>query len=106
VTTFGPKSVYIGNIETNLPTTFTLNLQLESTTISSIVLPVTLSYMDNLRMVHNVTLNIPVSIDQTSEPAEPSPNEGRATLFGLPMFLWVVMAVIVIVAVVIWYKKR
>ena len=29
---FSPRSVYVGNIETNLPTTITINLQLENTT--------------------------------------------------------------------------
>jgi hypothetical protein len=104
--TFGPKSVYIGDIEMNLPTTFTVNLQLESTTMTSMVLPVTLSYMDNLRSLHYVTFNVTVSIDQTSEPVEPSTSGGRATLFGLPILVWTAVAIVAIAAVIIWYKKR
>ena len=106
VSTFGPKSVYIGDIEINLPTTFTLNLQLEGTTETSIVLPVTLSYMDNLRSLQNVTFNISVSIDQTSKPSQPSASGDRVTLFGLPILLWAGIAVVAIAAVIIWYKKR
>ena len=87
-------------------TTFTLNLQLESTTETTIVLPVTLSYMDNLRSLHNVPFNIPVSIDQTSEPAQPSSGTGQFTLFGLPILVWAAIAIVVIAAVIIWYKKR
>jgi len=106
VSTFGPKSVYIGDIGINLPTTFTLNLQLEGTTETSIVLPVTLSYMDNLRSLQNVTFSISVTIDQTSEPPQPSNRGGQATLLGLPILVWAAMAIVVIAAAILWYRKR
>ncbi len=57
---FGPRSVYIGNIEPNLPTTFTVNLQLENTTDKTLELPIHLSYLDNLRTPYNLTLTVPI----------------------------------------------
>jgi hypothetical protein len=59
---FGPRSVYIGNIEANLPTTFTINLQMENTTEKAIELPILLNYLDNLRTPHTVTLTVPIQV--------------------------------------------
>ncbi|MEM2875705.1 MAG: carboxypeptidase regulatory-like domain-containing protein [Candidatus Bathyarchaeia archaeon] len=58
VETFGPKSVYIGNVEVNTPITFTLNLILQNTTLSDLSLPITITYMDNLRTLHDVTYDL------------------------------------------------
>lgn len=101
---FGPKSVYIGNIELNLPTTFTVNLQLENTTVRAIVLPVTLRYMDNLRSQHNVTFNVPINVaPQTSSTSQTSQRGGY-----LPEDLLITagIATVAVVAVVIVVLKR
>lgn len=62
VRAFGPRSVYIGNIDANLPTTFTVNLQMENTTEKAFDLPIHLNYLDNLRTPFNVTLIIPIQV--------------------------------------------
>ena len=62
VKSFGQITNYIGNIETNLPTTFTLNLQIMATNCTNITLPISLTYMDNLRSWYNVTFGIPLAI--------------------------------------------
>lgn len=105
---FGSRSTYIGNIQTNLPTTFTVNLQVDNTTETTIVLPITLSYMDNLRSTYNVTFNIPVPVDQTSEPTQPSGTSSGMTLFGLPGFTFAVaiVGIAAIAAVIIWMWRR
>lgn len=102
---FGPKSTYIGNIEPNVQTTFTVNLQVQNTTETNMVLPMTLIYMDNLRSTHNVTFSVPVTIDQSSSPSQSSqPDQSRP----LPLlgFALPIAAVVVIVVVVAWILKR
>jgi hypothetical protein len=72
LSSFGSKSTYIGNIEINSPTTFTLNLQASNSTIKDIVLPVTLKYMDNLRTIHEEQFSVsfqllpPIKIDASN----------------------------------------
>lgn len=77
--TFGPKSVYIGNVEVNIPTTFTINLMLHNTTLSELKIPVTITYMDNLRTLQNVTyeLHVEVSSQPTTQEAI---GEGRGII--------------------------
>jgi len=102
---FGPRSVYIGNIETNLPTTFTANLQLENTTERTTTLPVVLSYMDNLRALHNVTFNIPINV------ASPvvTPTSTRQSGLGLvpiATVLGVSAAAIIVIFVLVRRRMR
>jgi hypothetical protein len=104
--TFGPKSVYIGNIDLNLPTTFTINLQLDNTTDPEILLPVTLTYMDNLRKPYAIVFTIPVTL-------APETNESSGTTPGplLPPFrgtlILVGLAAIAAVSIVVlWRRKR
>jgi len=100
---FGPKSTYIGNIEVNLPTTFTVNLQLLNTSETRLTLPVTLSYMDNLRSLHNVTFKIPINVAETSSTS--SQTQQRTYLPGGGLIIGIV-TVVVIAAVIIVVKKR
>jgi len=100
LSTFGPKSVYIGNIEVNLPTTFTINLQLGNTTEKNITLPITLSYMDNLRTAHNVTFNIPIEIAPRTGIQQPVGPQRRVEILGLPIVRIVFISVLIIIAAV------
>ena len=100
---FGPRSTYIGNIEVNLPTTFTINLQLESTSETRLTLPITLSYMDNLRTAHQVTFNIPITVEleessNKQQLRQPQPFEGWE-------FALTAVAVVAAVMVFLWAKK-
>ncbi len=101
---FGPRSTYIGNVEVNLPTTFTVNLQVGNTTSKSITLPITLSYMDNLRSLHNITFNIPINVAlQTSPSSQASQQRG----YPLELILVIgIVTVVVITAIIIVVKKR
>jgi uncharacterized membrane protein len=87
------KTSYIGNIGINDPTTFTISLQVESTTVESVTLPVTLLYMDNLRTLHNVTFSVPLTIIQPTAPPSESSNQGR----WLPGGGWLIGLVVVVV---------
>jgi len=102
---FGPKSAYIGNIEPNIQTTFTVNLQVQNTTQASTVLPMTLSYMDNLRSTHNITFTIPITIDQSSSPSQPG-QPSQSSPLPLLGFLLPIAAIVAVVVVVAWVLKR
>ena len=105
--TFGPKSTFIGNIDINLPTTFTVNLQLENTTQRRIILPVILTYMDNLRSLHNVTFNIPINI--ASQIATPTQKPEEYVGLWTGGLIIIVAAAIIVAAVIIikvWRRRR
>jgi len=108
LSTFGPRSVYIGNIEVNLPTTFTVNLQLGNTTETKMMLPVTLSYMDNLRAAHNVTFNIPIDIAPRTGIQQPAKPQGGGILgLGIETLLAIgVSAVIAAIVLFIIVSRR
>jgi len=63
---FGSQSIFIGNIEVNTPTIFTVNLFLKNTTKTNIKIPIEITYMDNLRTEHSIIFNVPVSISGTN----------------------------------------
>jgi len=107
---FGPRSVYIGNIEVNLPTTFTLNLQLENTTEDVIMLPVVLSYMDNLRTLHNITFSISINVAPKTGTSPQTP-QGGLEILGRPVLtiatiLGVSATVMVVFIIVIKRMRR
>jgi len=107
IKTFGPKSVYIGNIELNLPTTVTINLQLGNTTESELTLPVTLGYMDNLRSLHNFTFSVPINVaPQTSPPPQPSGAGGYLSLANLVIGGIAIVAVVAATVIVVKRRRR
>jgi hypothetical protein len=104
--TFGPKSVYIGDIKLNLPTTFTINLQLENTTEHEIIIPVTLSYMDNLRKTYETTFNIPVSISQETNESPGTPQNTPRPPFRGALLIVGLVAISSVIIIVFWLRKR
>ncbi|MEM0265032.1 MAG: hypothetical protein QXP13_03485, partial [Candidatus Methanomethylicia archaeon] len=96
---FGSRSVYIGNVDVNMPTTFTLNLQLLNTTQSQVKLPVMLRYMDNLRYISNVIFNITINISPAITTTTTTQSRGTiTTIITNPI---TIISTIIIVAVVI-----
>jgi hypothetical protein len=62
---FGSRSVFIGDMQVNTPTTFTLSIQATNATKpNSYQIPVELSYNDNLRNPLSTTLSVPVDIQE------------------------------------------
>ncbi|MEM1549107.1 MAG: hypothetical protein QXO74_01935 [Candidatus Methanomethylicia archaeon] len=96
---FGSRSVYIGNVDVNMPTTFTLNLQLLNTTQSQVKLPVMLRYMDNLRYISNVIFNITINISPAITTTTTTQSRGTiTTIITNPI---TIISTIIIVAVII-----
>ena len=108
---FGPIQTYVGNIETNLPTTFTINLQLEATSLTELTLPVTLSYMDNLRAAHEVFFDIPITVAPPSTNDDQSNGQTRIFPFlgsglGLGIAIIAIVAIVVVVLYVTKWRKH
>jgi hypothetical protein len=103
VKTFGPKSVYIGDIKLNLPTTFTINLQLENTTENEIIIPVTLTYMDNLRKTYE---NIPVSISHETNPSPGTPQGSPTPPFRGALLIGGLVVIVAVVIIMLRRRKR
>ncbi len=106
IKTFGPKSVYIGDIKLNLPTTFTINLQLENTTEHEIIIPVTLTYMDNLRKTYDTIFNIPVSISNETNASPGTPQDTQRPPFRGALLIGGLVAISAVVIIVLWRRKR
>jgi len=108
LSTFGPRSTYIGNIETNLPTTFTVNLLVGNTTETSMKLPVTLRFMDNLRSLDNVTFEIPIDVLGPSTSGSSSPaGSGIGTFLGVPgLGIFIAVAIVAVAAAIIWKWRK
>lgn len=104
--TFGPASVYIGNIDLNLPTTFTINLLLDNTTASEILLPVTLTYMDNLRKPYTIIFTIPVTIAPAADESSGTSQGSTGLPFRGTLISVGLVAIVAISAVVLWRRRR
>jgi len=106
IKTFGPKSVYIGDIKLNLPITFTINLQLENTTEHEIIIPVTLTYMDNLRKTYETIFNIPVSISNETNASPGTPQDTPRPPFRSALLIGGLVTISAVVIIVLWRRKR
>jgi len=108
--TFGPKSVYIGNVEINQPTTFTVNLQMDSTNEKTITLPIALSYIDNLRSQYNMTITASITVGTTQPTTQPQSQQRGFEIFGIhliPLVLLVgISAAVIVVFVIVRRRKR
>lgn len=89
-TTFGFQSLFIGDVPVNTPTTFTLSLLVSNgTKEGTYQIPVSLTYLDNLRKPSLVTFSFPVTIVKGSTNAGSTPSQGS------PLILRIVELVLV-----------
>jgi hypothetical protein len=100
----GSRSAYIGNIETNLPTTTTISLQMGNTTESRVTLPIIVSYLDNLRSLHNITINVPIPIIPATSSSPTNP--GTRPILSFISVPLLVVAIVVIGGVVFVLLRR
>jgi len=104
----GSRSVYIGNIDVNMPTIFTINLQLLNTTLTQMRLPVILRYMDNLRNISDKTFEIVINVSPTTA-ATTTTTQSRSTLTSIltsPITIISTIAVIIIISGVLIMRRR
>jgi uncharacterized repeat protein (TIGR01451 family) len=62
MTAFGSNSVFIGSLAVNTQTPVTLTLSSSATAKGSYVVPIQVSYLNNLRQQVNTTIRVPVTI--------------------------------------------
>ncbi len=101
---FGPRSVYIGNIEANLPTTFTVNLQMENTTEKAFELPIHLSYLDNLRTPYTITLTIPIQVGTPATQVQTT--QRRPGILEHPLFILGAVGLSAILVGILFLRRR
>ncbi|MGD0330664.1 MAG: hypothetical protein ABSB40_09510 [Nitrososphaeria archaeon] len=96
---FGSTSVFIGTMPTDSPTTFTISVETTNTTKPGrYVLPVTLTYFDNLRnsLSTKITLNVDI-VNQTSTVTFTRTPGTTSTGIGLfSITLLIVIAVVIL----------
>jgi uncharacterized repeat protein (TIGR01451 family) len=62
-TAFGPSSVFIGDLQGSLPSTFSASILVSNDTgVGTYKIPVQLSYFDNLRSSKSLTINLTVQV--------------------------------------------
>lgn len=99
-TIFGSRSIFIGDMPLNAPTTFTLSLFAANTTKpSAYEVPVDLTYLDNLRNPISATINLSVVV---KEPSTLTPGSQQmpfwASLDSFALFLIIAVAAIMLAA--------
>ncbi len=94
---FGSKSVFIGDMQVNTPATFTLSIQaLNTTKPQTYQIPIIITYYDNLRNQHNMTLNLTINIQEKNitQTVTSKSSSTYLTYWTLPAILGVVLFVI------------
>ncbi len=79
---FGAETVFIGDVQVNIPTTFTVSFMASDVAApGGYDLQLNIRYMDNLRTVHTTVVSIPVKVVALS--VEPSTNQASEGVWGL-----------------------
>lgn len=99
-TIFGSRSIFIGDMQLNAPTTFTLSLFATNTTKpGTYQVPVDLTYLDNLRNPLSVTINLSVVVREGNSLTPGSQQRpGWASLDSFTLFLIIMISVIMLAA--------
>lgn len=95
---FGSKSIFVGDMQVNVPTTFTLSIQaLNTTEPKTYSIPVTITYYDNLREPH--ALNLSLTVDIQEKNSVTSTTAARGNALNLPsLTLPIVLGLVLFVA--------
>lgn len=95
---FGSKSVFVGDMQVNVPTTFTLSIQtLNTTKPQTYEIPVAVTYYDNLREQHTLNFNLTVNIQEKNVATSTSAARGNVlnlSSLTLPIVLGLLFFVI------------
>jgi hypothetical protein len=99
---FGSRSIFIGDMQVNSPTTFTVTLiTSNNTSPGRYEIPIQLTYYDNLRTLYTVNISIPVLIgggqQATVTRASQQGQGGVAEVMGVQWIYYIVIAIISLV---------
>lgn len=101
LTQLGPHATYLGNIEANAQTYFTINLQLWNTTWTSMDLPIELHYIDNLRSEYNTSFTVPITIQAAPGTTTVTSQTTTLQFPTLPISAIIVLALLAVGAVLV-----
>jgi len=100
------RTIYLGNIDVGSTTAATITLQLMNTSERVLRLPITVSYLDNLRTPQNTTFEVMIRVGTpvTTTPTTPP----RSTSEGISNYILIVggLVVIVLITLVVIRKLR
>ena len=100
------RTIYLGNIDVGSTTAATITLQLMNTSERVLRLPITVSYLDNLRTPQNTTFEVMIRVGTpvTTTPTTPP----RSTSEGISNYILIVggLLVIVLITLVVIRKLR
>jgi hypothetical protein len=99
---FGSRSIFIGDMQVNSPTAFTVTLiTSNNTSPGRYEIPIQLTYYDNLRTLYTVNISIPVLIgggqQATVTRASQQGQDGVAEVMGVQWIYYIVIAIISLV---------
>lgn len=98
---FGSRSVFIGDMQVNSPTTFTITLiALNTTSPGRYEIPVQLTYYDNLRTLNTINISIPVVIGSGARTATIPASQAGSIAVGISSYLWIYVALAAAIAFV------
>jgi hypothetical protein len=105
-TTFGSNSVFVGDLQVDSQTPATLTLIANGTLKPGLyMLPVKISYLNNLRENHNTTIVVPVEI-ATASPLNATSLQGARAKGGSGGLIIIILVVLVLVFAYLYYKER
>lgn len=98
---FGSKSVFVGDMQVNTPTTFTISFFVENETRpGNYQIPVQLTYLDNLRS--QLSAGLTVAVQVTGNPTSAPATQRQRTL-GFPFTLEVLAAIVAVITLIVGY---
>ena len=98
---FGSRSVFIGDMQVNSPSTFTITLiTSNSTPPGRYEIPIQITYYDNLRTLYTINISIPVFIIGGQQTTTARPAQ-QGSVAGLPNIQWIYYIAIAIISLVI-----
>ncbi len=96
---FGSRSVFIGDMQVNSPTTFTITLIAPNTTSPGrYEIPIQITYYDNLRTLNTVNISIPVILGAGLRTTITPRNTGGSGLLELGTYWWVYIVIAAVIA--------
>jgi hypothetical protein len=103
---FGSRSVFIGDMLVNSPSTFTITLiTSNSTPPGRYEIPIQITYYDNLRTLYTINISIPVFIIGGQQTTAARPAQ-QGSVAGLPDIQWIYYIAIISLVIGIYMGKR
>jgi len=98
------RTIYLGNIDVGSTTAATITLQLMNTSERVLRLPITISYLDNLRTPQNTTFEVVIRVGTPATTTLTTPS--RSTSEGISNYILIVGGLVVIALITLVVIKK